>query len=650
MGVGQIVRRGARAHLAPPILRFSGVGLIGVGVNSAVLWLLTERLHLHYLLSSALATETAILSNFVLNHCWTFASWRDDESVAAKLVKFNAIALGGLAITVGVLFLLTTLFGVHYMLGNLLAIAVAALWNYKANRTWTWPLIRPAAAVQLPLQLTTADGGRLGTRRLAAGGDWVGSSGWARRSGWRGLGVALLAAVTCYLGARLLPPLDPLSVAVLLLSLAIFAQSLFSLYLMLYTWEQPELLEASAGPRSWLPPHYSFTVLLPARHEEAVIYETVKRVVGARYPASLLEIVVICHESDSGTIAEARRAAERFRTHAIRVETFGGSPINKPRGLNVGLRRTGHEIVTVFDAEDDIDPDIFNLVNTVMLRERVGVVQAGVQLMNYADSWFAVHNVLEYFFWFKSRLHFHARLGVIPLGGNTVFIRRRLLERIGAWDEHCLTEDADLGLRLSAAGERIRVVYAPRQVTREETPPDVGSFIRQRTRWQQGFLQVLQKGVWRDFPSFGQRLMALYTLAAPFFQALVSLSWPPALAAVLWLKLPVVVAVASLLPLYTLVFQYLLSVVGLYAFTREYQLRFPLLMPLAMAMTFLPYQWLLGISAVRAVYRQLRQRSDWEKTTHLGAHRRGPVALPLQTVGGYAPADGQPRARLRDTA
>jgi cellulose synthase/poly-beta-1,6-N-acetylglucosamine synthase-like glycosyltransferase len=94
--------------------------------------------------------------------------------------------------------------------------------------------------------------------------------------------------------------------------------------------------------------------------------------------------------------------------------------------------------------------------------------------MNFDSTWYSVLNVLEYFFWFKSRLHYHARRGAIPLGGNTVFFDRALLSRVGGWDERNLTEDADIGLRLSGTGEKIRVVYDDRYVTREETPPTLG--------------------------------------------------------------------------------------------------------------------------------------------------------------------------------
>ncbi len=409
---------------------------------------------------------------------------------------------------------------------------------------------------------------------------------------------------------------------VLLGVIVLFGQSLLSLYLMLYSWENPERLEASQGPRSFLPPRLSFTVLLPAHHEEAVIVETIKSVWAANYPAELLEIVVVSHASDAGTIAQAQRAVQEIGSARVRVETYASLPINKPHGLNVGLSRTTNEVVTIFDAEDDIHEDIFNIINTVMIEKKVGIVQAGVQLMNFKDHWFSLHNCVEYFFWFKSRLHLHAKVGMVPLGGNTVFFRRELLERVGGWDENCLTEDADLGLRLSTLGESIQVVYDAEHVTREETPETVGQLIKQRTRWHQGFLQVLRKGTWRQMPRFSQRLLAVHTLAYPLVQALLTLLLPLSIAAVVWVKLPVLVAVLAFLPLYALIFQYLASVVGAFIFTQEYGYAFPRLAPLSMAVTFLPFQVLLGVSAIRAVYRELRGRSNWEKTIHVGAHRQ----------------------------
>ena len=415
--------------------------------------------------------------------------------------------------------------------------------------------------------------------------------------------------------------MDLLSPLLLIVSLAVFAQALFSLYLMLYAWEHPAELEKNRGPRNFVVPAVSFSALLPARDEVGVIYQTLRRVWAANYPRELLEIIVICHRDDAPTIAEARRAVADIGSPNVRVVLFGHEPINKPRALNAGFASSKNQVITIFDAEDDIDPDVFNVVNTVMRTEEVGIVQAGVQLMNLNDRWFSIHNCLEYFFWFKSRLNFHARVGMIPLGGNTVFVRRDLVSSVGGWDDQCLTEDADIGLRLSTLGERIRVVYDPEHVTREETPADVAALVRQRTRWHQGFLQVLRKGAWVDLPNRRQRLLALYTFSYPMIQVPLTILWPVALLAGLFLKVPLIVAMASFLPLYAMVFQITLTVVGAFLFGREYSYRVTPWMAVKAVVTFLPYQWLLGISAARAAMRELDGSNDWEKTEHIGAHR-----------------------------
>ena len=54
---------------------------------------------------------------------------------------------------------------------------------------------------------------------------------------------------------------------------------------------------------------------------------------------------------------------------------------------------------------------------------------------------------------------------------------------------------ARLGVRLSALGARTAVFYEPDLVTREECPPTLRAFVRQRTRWNQGYLQTLCRGL-----------------------------------------------------------------------------------------------------------------------------------------------------------
>lgn len=412
----------------------------------------------------------------------------------------------------------------------------------------------------------------------------------------------------------------------LILSILLILQSVHTLYLMLYTWDRQDAYEKSKCPEHFLPPQKTFTIMLPARHEEEVIQTTIERVIAANYPLHMLEVIVICSVDDTGTINEAQRKVDQLRAAGIesaRVVVFNDRPINKPHGLNVGLHSTSNEIVTIFDAEDDIHPDIFNVVNTLMLEDTaVQVIQCGVQLMNYQSRWFSTLNVLEYFFWFKSRLHYHAKQGSITLGGNTVFFTRSVLERVDGWDEYNLTEDADIGIRISCLREPVRVVYDDRYVTREETPPTVAQFIKQRTRWSQGFLQTLLKGQWKRLPTFGQRLLAFYTLAFPSAQAVLGLYVLASLVMMFTIKTPAGIAIILDLPFYLLLAHFLLSVIGLYEFTDAHGLKPSWKTPFVMAVSYLPYQWMLSYAALRATMRQLRGINNWEKTKHVGAHRQ----------------------------
>jgi len=411
------------------------------------------------------------------------------------------------------------------------------------------------------------------------------------------------------------------------LSLLLTLQSAYSTVLMLYVWEDGQKSERNRAPTSFETPRQRFTLLLPARHEEEVIQDTIQRVAELRYPARLLQVLVIIEASDGGTIAKVREklaALGRQGIRHIRLLVFSDPPINKPHGLNVGLRAATGDIVTIFDSEDEPHPDLLNVVNTVVTRdgaENTPVIQCGVQLMNYADRWFSSLNVLEYFFWFKSRMHYHARVGMVPLGGNTVFIRRKLLSELGGWDQECLTEDADIGIRLSAERVPIRVIYDDQYVTREETPLSVSQFVKQRTRWDQGFMQVLGKGDWAHLPTLQQRLLALYTLAFPLLQAFTLAYVPVSIWMMFWAKVAIPVAMLSSLPLYMLLVQLLISVLGLREFTRVHGLRAAPLDVLRLVIAYVPYQGLLGFAALRAVWRQAQGHRGWEKTSHVGAHR-----------------------------
>jgi putative flippase GtrA len=119
-------------------LRFGLVGLSGVVVNTTLLWTLARGAQLPVPLASVLATEAAILSNFLLNDRWTFRAVARRHPPLIRLARFNGVSLGGMAITVALLTLLSSYAGLHLLLANMLAIGGAMSWNYFVNSRWTW--------------------------------------------------------------------------------------------------------------------------------------------------------------------------------------------------------------------------------------------------------------------------------------------------------------------------------------------------------------------------------------------------------------------------------------------------------------------------------------------------------------------------------
>lgn len=391
---------------------------------------------------------------------------------------------------------------------------------------------------------------------------------------------------------------------------------------MLYGWSSPESQEVTGSPKKFLDPKVTFSVLIPARHEEKVIADTVKCLNSMNYPKSLYEVLVLCRTEDVKTINVAQKQINELGNPNIKLVIFDSDPINKPHSLNVGLENAKNQVVTIFDAEDEPHPDLLNAINTVYLKENPDIIQSGVQLMNYDSKWFAALNVLEYYFWFKSGLHFFSKYCyAAPLAGNSVFFKRELLNKVNGWDENCLTEDADIGIRLEKIGAKIRVIYDEDYATREETPHDVASFIKQRTRWNQGFIQILFKGDWVNLPQFRQQIISIYIFTAPILNALLLLYIPIGLYIAVTQKLPLFLTLVSYGPFYLMLFQLSIYGIGLYKFTKGYGLRFSVFMILHLIISYYPYQILLTLSAFRALFRELFGKIAWEKTKHLNYHR-----------------------------
>jgi dolichol-phosphate mannosyltransferase len=131
------------------IFRFGFVGLSGTVVNLAVLTLLVHLWNVPAIFAAAVAIELSIISNFFLNHIYTFRAFYSGKPVhkdtpgatLAKLLKFNLISLGGAAISLSVFSVLYAYFGVWYILADILGIIAAMAWNYWLSERVVWRVV-----------------------------------------------------------------------------------------------------------------------------------------------------------------------------------------------------------------------------------------------------------------------------------------------------------------------------------------------------------------------------------------------------------------------------------------------------------------------------------------------------------------------------
>jgi putative flippase GtrA len=116
------------------LLKFGAVGATGVIINTTILYVLSRWVGLPLVLSSAIAVELAIVSNFIWNNRWTFAC----RSLSLiRFAKFNLASLVGLAINVTAVWGLTRA-GFYFLLANLVGIAVGVAVNYACSVVWVW--------------------------------------------------------------------------------------------------------------------------------------------------------------------------------------------------------------------------------------------------------------------------------------------------------------------------------------------------------------------------------------------------------------------------------------------------------------------------------------------------------------------------------
>lgn len=265
-------------------------------------------------------------------------------------------------------------------------------------------------------------------------------------------------------------------------------------------------LLTTALPFSGGLPHYG--VLLPVHREANMLRRLVARVSQLQYPRDRLHVYLLIEHDDEETLAAAAaiglrvhgdgRPAHGPLGHIVVVVIPPGGPKTKPNAMNVAFPLVVADncrYVTIYDAEDRPDPNqlLMAVATFRMARRDIVCLQAELAFWNDDTNWVSA------LYWIGYKVHFRrflpglARLGLpVPLGGTSNHFKVEALLDVAlpgglVWDPHNLTEDADLGARLAAAGYRVDLLDS---VTLEEAPVSSRVVDKQQRRWKGGYLQT----------------------------------------------------------------------------------------------------------------------------------------------------------------
>jgi len=436
---------------------------------------------------------------------------------------------------------------------------------------------------------------------------------WQKAVMWVGIG-ALLFALFVAPVATIITTSAIISVLFLVAVVFKFAISMVGLHR--ENWQAVTEEDLAALKDSELP---RYTVLVPAYKEANVVAKVIGNLDKLDYPKEKLDLILLLEEDDEETMQAVRDAHPPATVTVITVPD--SQPKTKPKACNVGLAFARGEFLVIYDAEDEPEPDQLKKAVAAFRRgdSRLVCVQAALNYWNADENALTRMFTLEYSFWFDYMLPGLDRLKLpIPLGGTSNHFRTAALRRIGGWDPYNVTEDADLGIRVSALGGTVGVINS---TTFEEANRAYGNWIRQRSRWIKGYLQTTLVHL-RD--PVGLVRVAGPVRAAAFMllvggTPLTFLATPPLIVA---FAASLLIDPASLEPffpgwvLYVSVFNLLvgnalmiyLTMMG--AFKRRS-------FPLVSWAVLNPLYWLLhSVASYKAIWQLAVRPHYWEKTTH----------------------------------
>ena len=289
-----------------------------------------------------------------------------------------------------------------------------------------------------------------------------------------------------------------------LISLVIFLGILLVRYftLLWFAFMQHTERDIEEVEEGELPP---ISVIVPAYNEATVIGAAIESLLALDYPT--YEVIVVDDGSRDNTLA----VAAKFEGHAaVPVRVFSTPNAGKATALNLGISNAQYPFLFCMDSDSTVEPQTLRRAVAHMADTDVGAVAGNVKVLN-RNSMLTRLQALEYIEGLnmpRRAQGFIAAVNIVP--GPVGLFRREALTDVGGYETDTFAEDADLTLKLVAAGWK--VVYEDQAIAWTQAPDHWLDLIQQRYRWTRGILQTLRKRrrlFLKPFPDFPLWLSAL---------------------------------------------------------------------------------------------------------------------------------------------
>jgi poly-beta-1,6-N-acetyl-D-glucosamine synthase len=231
-------------------------------------------------------------------------------------------------------------------------------------------------------------------------------------------------------------------------------------------------------------PHVS--VLVAAHNEEAVILETVERLLQLDWP--VFDVTVVDDGSTDRTSQLLLPLAKERRIRLVTKQVNEG----KAMALNDALPLLRGEIVLVVDADGCPEPDALRWIVPHFVKvPRVAAVTGNPRVVN-TGTLIAKLQAIEFSATVSILRRAQATWGrLMTFSGICTALRKSAIEDVGRFHASMATEDIALAWQLQTTYADVR--YEPRALFAMQVPETLPAWWRQRTRWARGLAQVLRK-------------------------------------------------------------------------------------------------------------------------------------------------------------